>query len=220
METIALLRASPLFRSLSDAELLEAIRLLAPKSTSFPRGDILARTGEQVSSLTFITEGSATVFRDAEHKVLLNRLSVGDCFGAANLFAKEAKYPTEIVASSNVTCLSVTEDALRAFLLHFPTSALDYISFLSDRIRFLNRRVQDFSYGTAEEKVASLLLSFADKDGKAMIPNLRAAAESMNIGRASLYRVLSALSDRALIEKDGKQIQILDQNELKGILTS
>lgn len=220
MDASTLLRASPLFSSISDAELQEAVSILKPHTASYPRGSVLARAGGSVTSLTLIAEGSAIVFRDAERKVQLNRLTAGDCFGAASLFAGEAKYPTEIVAASPVTCVSFAESDLRALHLRFPASAFDYISFLSDRIRFLNKRIQDFSFGSAEEKIASLLLSSADDSGCANIPNLRAAAESMNVGRATLYRILSAFSDRKLIEKDGKKIHILDETELKGILQS
>ena len=220
MEIKELLRASPLFRSISDDDLAEAIALLSPKTMTYPRGAVLARVGEQITSLTLIGEGSAIVFRDAEHKVQLNRLCVGDCFGAANLFASEARYPTEIIAKVACTCVSFSESALRALHLRFPSSALDYISFLSNRIRFLNKRIQDFSFGNAEEKVASLLLSSADEMGYANIPNLRAAAESMNVGRATLYRILSHFTDRRLIEKNDKKIRILNQTELKGILPS
>lgn len=220
MDIGGLLRTSPIFRSLSDEDLPEALQLLSVSQTAYSRGETIARAGERVTALTFIAAGTATVFRDSEQRVLINVLGVGDCFGAANLFAERALHPTEIVAKTEVLCISASEESLRSLFLRFPTSALDYISFLSDRIRFLNRRIRDFSCGSAEEKVASLLLSSLDDDGLATIPNLRAAAESMNVGRASLYRVLAVLSDRGLIEKNGKQIHILNFTELKGILSS
>ena len=208
-----------LLQSVESCHLYEALEILSPNSLSYPRGSILVRVGETVDSLTFITSGTASVFRDSEHKVLLNQLTSGACYGAASLFGGKALQPTEIVAKTAVECASFSESSLKAFFLHFPSSALDYISFLSGRIRFLNRRVQDFSYGSAEQKTAQLLLATADESGVSDIPNLRAAAESMNIGRASLYRVLSSFSDRGIIEKDGKQIQIIKQNDLKGILS-
>lgn len=213
------LREAFLLRSVEDRDLGQALEILSPVSASYPRGTRLSRVGEPISSLTFITSGRASVFRDAEHKVLLNQLTCGACYGAASLFGEDALHPTEIVAKTTVECVSFSEASLRKFFLRFPASALDYISFLSDRIRFLNRRVQDFSYGSAEQKTAQLLLSAADEAGVSDIPNLRVAAESMNIGRASLYRVLSSFSDRGIIEKDGKQIQIIKLNELEGILS-
>ena len=213
------LRSTFLLRSVEDSRLSEALEILSPYSVSHPRGSLLTHVGEAVTSLTFIASGIASVFRDSEHKVLLNQLTAGACYGAASLFGGEALQPTEIVAKTTVECVSFSESSLKAFFLRFPSSALDYIAFLSGRIRFLNRRVQDFSYGSAEQKTAQLLLATADESGVCGIPNLRAAAESMNIGRASLYRVLSSFSDRGMIEKDGKQIQIIKSNELKGILS-
>ena len=67
--------------------------------------------------------------------------------------------------------------------------------------------------------MARLLLEASDSDGNVALGNLRAAAESMNLGRASLYRVLTSFTERELIVKDGKQIKILLKEELKGILS-
>ena len=152
-------------------------------------------------------------------RILLSQLSVGDCFGVANLFASSPTYPTEIVASTLVTTVEITESALTALFSKHTTSALNYISFLSERIRFLNRRVADFSCGTAEKKVARLLTLSENGSAPLMLGNLRQTAESMGLGRASLYRVLSDLEQRGIIRKDGKEITVLKPNDLKGILS-
>ncbi len=213
------LREAFLLRSVGESDLPEAMKILEPSQSFYSRGSVLARVGEAISSLVFIVSGTASVFRDGEHKVLLNQLTSGACFGAASLFSEKALHPTEIVAKTAVECVSFSEASIKALFLRFPASALDYIAFLSGRIQFLNRRVQDFSYSSAEEKTAHLLLTTSNAAGVSDIPNLRAAAESMSIGRASLYRVLSSFSDRGIIEKDGKQIQIIKPDELKGILS-
>jgi CRP-like cAMP-binding protein len=187
--------------------------------TEHPRGSVLASVGERVCTLRFIVRGSAFVYRDPEHRTLLSRLGVGDCFGVANLFAASPTYPTEIVASTSVTTVEITEAALTALFSQYTTSALNYISFLSERIRFLNRRIADFSCGSAEKKVARLLCLSADGSAPLMLGNLRQTSESMGLGRASLYRVLSDLEERGIIRKDGKEITILKFNDLKGILS-
>ena len=219
MEPEKILLNSFLLKGLGDAERAHALALLSPSTERYEKGEVIASAGDTVTDLRFLALGSAEVFRDPERRVLLNRLGVGDCFGAANLFCEASTYPTEIVAKSAVTCVSVSESRLTELFREIPTSALNYISFLSDRIRFLNRRVGDFSCGSAEKKVARLLLEASDSDGNVALGNLRAAAESMNLGRASLYRVLTSFTERELIVKDGKQIKILLKEELKGILS-
>ena len=213
------LKASFLLRDIPEHDVSDAIALLVPQTVAYQKGDVLASVGERICSLRFISRGNALVFRDPEHRTLLSILDVGDCFGVANLFAESPTYPTEIVASTAVVCLEISESALKSLFMAYPVSALNYISFLSEKIRFLNRRVGDFSCGSAEKKVARLLSLSSDGTESLMLRNLRQTAESMGLGRASLYRVLVDLEGRGIIRKDGKQITVLKQNELKGILS-
>ncbi len=213
------IRDSFLLHGIPAEEIPEVLALLEPRRIEYPKGSVLASVGERVCSLRFLARGCAIVFRDPEHRTLLSRLDVSDCFGVANLFAQSPTYPTEIVADAPVVCLEITESALASLFSRYPTSALNYISFLSERIRFLNRRVGDFSCGSAVKKVARLLCLSIDGSGPLTLGNLRQTAESMGLGRASLYRVLSDLEQRGIIRKDGKQITVLKHNELKGILS-
>ena len=216
---INVLENSFLLSGVPKAEIPHAVSFLSPRVTTYSKGTVIASIGERVCTLRFVALGRAKVFRDQEHRTLLSRLCDGDCFGVANLFAKSPTYPTEIIADTEVICVEISEAALTTLFSKYPCSALNYISFLSERIRFLNRRVGDFSCGTAEKKVARLLLLSGDESASLTLGNLRLTAESMGLGRASLYRVLSDLEDRKIIIKNGKQITIIDQNELKGILS-
>ena len=219
MDKFKVLKESFLLRNIPESALDDAISLLSPLEANFAKSAVLATVGERVQSLRFITKGHALVFRDPEHKTLLSRLDPGDCFGVANLFSDFPTQPTEIVADAQLSLIEVDEAPLIALFAQHPCSALNYISFLSDKIRFLNRRIADFSCGSAEKKVARLLLLSDGGASLLTLGNLRQTAESMGLGRASLYRVLSEFESRNLILKDGKQIAILDPNGLKGILS-
>lgn len=208
-----------LLKGIPESELESAVSLLSPTVTEHPKGCVLAAVGEAVRELRFLERGSALVYRDAEHKTILSRLGPGDCFGAANLFGEDPTYPTEIVSDSAVTCIRISEADLVSFFTAYSASALNYIAFLSNKIRFLNRRVGDFSCGSAEKKVARLLILSLDEGDSLMLGNLCRTAEEIGLGRASLYRVLADLEGRDIIRKDGKKITVLNTNQLKGILS-
>ncbi len=219
MNGFDLIKSSFLMRGISSSEISEAISLLSPREIEYPKGAVLASVGEKVCTLRFLLRGSALVYRDSEHRTLLSRLDIGDCFGAANLFSEASTYPTEIVSSTAVCCIETDEASLVSLFAKHPVSALNYISFLSEKIRFLNRRIGDFSCSSAEKKVARLLLLSLNGSEAVTLGNLRQTAESMGLGRASLYRVLSDFERRGLLLKDGKQITVLNIKELKGILS-
>lgn len=213
-----MLKESFLFTGMTDAEFRTASALLMSERKEFPRLSLLCSPGETQTSLSFLLYGKASVYRDDSRRVLLRKLGPGDCYGAASLFSADRSYPTEIRAINSVAVLSISETSLRQMFLRFPASATNYISFLSDRIRFLNTRVRDFSSVSAEEKTAKLLLAGTESK-QSGIANFRASAESMNLGRASLYRVLNTFAERGWIRKEGKTVTVLEPDKLKGILS-
>ena len=148
----------------------------------------------------------------------MNQLRSGDCFGAASLFS-DGETPTEIVAETDCRCAVIREENLTRWFSACPAAAMNYIRFISEKLVFLNRRVRDFSAATSDEKTACLLLNEADENGLAVLKNVTSLIRTMNLSRASFYRSLTSFVSRGIISKNGSKIQIINLNELKGILS-
>lgn len=213
----ALPAACFLLEGLTRLEKDAATALLNPETCRFGRGETVVRAGSDGGKLFFLLSGRASVYRTGgERPVLMNQLRSGDCFGAASLFTA-CPTPTEIVAETDLTLFVLTERELTRLFLAFPKTALNYIRFISDKLVFLNRRVRDYSAATAEEKTACLLLSLQDETGVVTLKNVTAVIKTMNLSRASFYRALASFISRGDILKNGNEIQIINQNALKGI---
>ena len=98
-----------------------------------------------------------------------------------------------------------------ALLRDNPDFSMAYIRFLSDRIRFLNKRLAELSAPAVEQRLAKYL---SECDGR-VSPNMVALASSLGIGRASLYRMLDDFIRRGLIRKENHDILILDPDGIK-----
>ena len=93
---------------------------------------------------------------------------------------------------------------------------MSYIAFLSQRIRFLNRKIDSFTAPSAREALLRHLLEI-HRDGAAEITGgYSQLARTLNIGRASLYRALDALEAEGCIRRDGKCITILEDPSKEG----
>ena len=208
-----------LLKGLSRPEREAALSVLRPETLSFAEGERVVEVGEAGGKLYFLLSGRVSVYRTGGEKpVLMNRLRSGDCFGAASLFCDQPT-PTEIVAETDLRLVSLSEDDLSRLFSLFPAAALNYIRFISRKLVFLNRRVRDFSAATSDEKTACLLLNEADEDGFVTIRNAAALIRTTNLSRASFYRSLASLISRGIIEKIGNEIKIINEKELKGILS-
>jgi len=208
-----------LFTDLAEREHERALSILQPCLYDYRAGEHVLHAGDAGGRLFFLLSGRASVYRTGGEKpVLINQLRTGDCFGAATLFS-DGKTPTEIVADTDCRCSQIIERNLSALFSSVPAAALNYIRFLSEKIVFLNRRVRDFSSASSDEKTACLILNEADENGVATFRNVSSLIRTINLSRASFYRSLSSFLSRGLIYKDGNQIKIINEKELKGILS-
>ena len=208
-----------LFTGLSHTERAKALTVLCPELLRVKEGDRVVSAGEVGGRLFFLLTGRTSVYRvGGEKPVLMNQLRSGDCFGAASLFS-DSETPTEIVAETDCRCAVIREKNLTRWFSACPAAAMNYIRFISEKLVFLNRRVRDFSAATSDEKTACLLLNEADENGLAVLKNVTSLIRTMNLSRASFYRSLTSFVSRGIISKNGSKIQIINLNELKGILS-
>ena len=206
-----------LFRGLSDAKRTALKERLPFKIAHYADGETVFSPGKSERLLGYIATGTVNVYRNtAENSVLLNRLFAGDSFGASALFGGEDAFPTHLVAKNGVTILFISQNDLKAFLFSYPEAAMNYIAFLSDRIRFLNRRIRGFAAGSTEEKVAHFFLE-NEENGEVSLKNLSLLASSLSLGRASLYRVIDAMTERGIIDRNQNKIIIKNKSELERI---
>lgn len=149
--------------------------------------------------------------------IVLNTFESGGVFGAAGLFGSPRRYVSCIVASRRSRVLFLPQDLLRDLIYREPRVAENYITFLSDRIRYLNICIDHFTGGSAEARVVQLLLTLGEgKNGSFKLPtSLTQLADTLGIGRASLYRALNFLTETGLIRRSGRVVEILDSDGLR-----
>lgn len=210
-----------LFEGMSESE-IEGVLLNANGLTeTYSAGDAVVERFEKMRELSFVLEGELRVYGGKDCRVLLNSIGSGGCFGVSTLFGGKEEFPTRIVAYTDATLFRISEENLKKLLRTYPQAAINYVTFLSDRIRFLNRRVESFAVRSAESKVASFLLANTDEDGLLDTHlNMSEIASALGIGRASFYRILDTFTADGWIEGHGRSIRIKNKIKLERIQKS
>ena len=86
---------------------------------------------------------------------------------------------------------------------------MNYIAYLSDRIRFLNKKLDAFTTKSTEERLYEFLLSQANSDGNINLSfGMAELARRLNVGRTSIYRDISSLESKGLLSRDGHNFKI------------
>lgn len=86
----------------------------------------------------------------------------------------------------------------------------NYLSFLSDRIDYLNKKITYITAGSAERKLATFFASFEKAEFELPV-SFSSLSDMLDIGRASLYRALDKLVSDGCIERDGNDIKIINK---------
>jgi CRP-like cAMP-binding protein len=219
-QDLNIIRNIYLFDGLSDNDKESAIALLNLQIAEHSSGDILVSPDDFCPRLLVVLSGTLFVLRGAEGKeVLLNTLKVGDTFGAASMFGKCDAYPTFVKTKGDVRIAYTEESSLIALFSRFPTTAISHIRYLSDRIRFLNEKISKLTGRNAESKLSNYIL---DAYGKGTLHhiNMSRLASSLDMGRASLYRLIQKLCDQGVISFEGGTITILQYEQLERLAKS
>ena len=220
VQDMHLLSGCFLFCGLSEGEITKALVEIRPQCASYKANEVVVEGGTPFTGLGLVCSGELSVIRRGGHRTVIHRtLHQGNFFGVSSLFGKQEGFPTTITAETAARILFLSESDITALFAKDPHIARNYITLLSDKIRFLNDRLDMVAGRSAEERVASYLLSHTGQDGSLGITK-SALASLLGLGRASLYRILDAFEEQGLIKVRRDAIETLDTAAMKLLLNT
>ncbi len=223
-----LLKGVDLFSALDDS-LLEVIsKLLIEKN--FRKGEIiLVEEDDSNQSLFIIAKGEVKVVLTAEdgREAILATLKEGDFFGEMALLDGEPRSATVRAVEESRLLMIRREDFLEN-VRKLPELALTLLGEMSRRLRKSNRQISSLALMKVYGRVAATLLQLMEergvrtktKEGKNIIvvrdrPTQQSIAEMSGTTRETVSRVLNFFQKKGYIVLDGKDLLILQEDELK-----
>lgn len=136
-----------------ETEALEAL-LKAPgvETVRYEKGEGIYDRTHTKRSLGLVLSGEVEVTKPQGQAgtVLMNVLGPGQCFGAASMFQEYGFYVTDIRARKRSSVLFLPQEALMQLFGQSRRAMANYLSFLTGRIFYLNRRIDAYTGGSAE----------------------------------------------------------------------
>lgn len=209
--TVEQLQRFSLFFGVSEQE-LSLLTADCEAPIAYQKGETVYTASSFRKAIGLIVSGSVTVTADSG--AVMNRLSVGDMFGAAALFGAQETYVTQITATVPSHIIFVSQEQMSAWLHRYPKVAENYICFLSGRIRFLNHKLSVLTAGSAEGRLYQYLLTHRSENGAVMLPHsMVELAGVLGIGRSSLYRARETLITAGFLRQVGKIYYLTEQGK-------
>lgn len=204
-----------LFLGISRNLLSNLLEMQEKCIVSYKKGDVIYSSDNFEKSIVYVVKGRVNVVKPSSG-VILSSLSKGDFFGGATLYSVKNYFFSNIVAAAETKVLFIDKNTIGVLLMKEQAMATNLISYLSDSLYYLNSRIDAFTGGNAENRLATYLLdSFGGyKTLQLNIPFTKLAV-SLDIGRASLYRAFDSFIESGAIEKDGKYVRLLNEEKLR-----
>ena len=189
----------------------EATRLLAeaPPPCTYGKGETVLPPAQE-HALGILLSGELLV-RPPGESGLIKRLTPGEAFGAAALFsAADTTYVTDLVAAAPSEVLFLPEPLLLKWMRTDFRVAENYLRFLSDRVRFLNRRLSALTADSAEKRLLRFLRHHKADDNGAhtFAGGMSELAARLDMGRTTLYRALQALEKTGHLRRARKSLYL------------
>ena len=209
----SILKQTFIFSHLTNEDFDVAISKITPTVKSFKRDEVIFSQSLFSAAMGIILSGRCIV-RKAKSQgedVPLNVLTKTDSFGVISVLSEREEFPTEIIAVENSEIIFISKRDIWFLIENYPEISQSFIRFLSDKIVFLNDKISTFSAYNVEQKLSNYLLQLSKKtNDTTLVFSKSAASRAINSSRASLYRAIDALSEKGIINLDGKKIIITD----------
>ena len=190
--------------------------LSVDEQSNFEKGKAIMTASSFTRCLIVILKGSASVSKIGAdgRRTVINILRCGDIFGMATLFF-EQDFPSEIIAEEPCRLAIFPKELVEEAFAASPEFAKAYVTLLSQKIHFLNSRLSTFTEGETSERFLRWLSAVSGGKTEFCLPcSISRAAETIGVGRASLYRAIGVLSEEKVLKHEGKNIVILKPERL------
>ena len=185
----------------------------------FSPGDKIFPAERTDTCLCILWSGQARVFANApdpSHAALLRTMEAGSVFGVHCIFNSDIPPQSEIVAHRDCTVVTVPAHVWEMILAENPAVMAHYLRFLTQRIEFLNRKIQYLTAGCTERRLALYLISQIPEDDRAVHLKVSAVslADLLDVGRASLYRAMDRLTEDGFLTRQGHEYMLHRRDKL------
>ncbi|UXR77539.1 MULTISPECIES: Crp/Fnr family transcriptional regulator [unclassified Staphylococcus] len=207
----------PLFHQL-DHEDLAKINARA-KVSYYEKGDVIFQPGDE--QLYIVADGNMKIYQLSSNgkEQLLRVVEPGSYEGESQLFGVENDTRFGEALNKTTIC-SISKQDFNEILVDYPQLSMKLLEFNMQKVLQLEQQTQFLSMEKVEERLASYLIDLmtAEESDKVVIPmSMKDLATFLGTTPETLSRKLKYLEQLGCIKRKGRNISIVDVEELENI---
>jgi CRP/FNR family transcriptional regulator, cyclic AMP receptor protein len=220
--TEAILRKTPLFASLSDAEM----QALASRTTRkrFHKDEQLFAEGDSCTGLFLVASGKVRIFKlsPSGREQILAVEAPGSSFAELPVF-DGGNYPAAASAVEDTEVLFISRKDFQNLCREHPDIGLKVIAVVGSRLRRLVGIIEELSFTTVRQRLIALILRLAQGSGTPSREGIRVEltkshqdlAAELGTVRELVSRNLGRLQAEGFLDVEGRKIIVKDLAGLK-----
>jgi len=220
--TEAILKKTPLFASLTNAE-LQALALRTTRRR-FQRSAQLFAEGDPCAGLFLVAAGKIRIFKlsPSGREQILAIEGPGGSFAELPVF-DGGNYPAAASALEDTEVLFISRKDFQNFCREHPEVALKVIAVVGSRLRRLVGIIEELSFTTVRQRLIALIVRLAQAGGKPAKEGIQVEltkshqelAAELGTVRELVSRNLGRLHAEGFLEVEGRKIVVKDLPGLK-----
>ena len=192
------------------------------KVKSYKSGEIIYDEGNHANNIYLIKSGVIKSHKiDEFGKELITKIYKSDEFFGYTSFTENIPYLESATAMEKCEIISISKDDLKKILKQNHKLTLEFIQLLTDNLIEFKEQLLQMAYGSVKKKTANTILQFTEKIPNKSVGTIKISRSDLasvaGIATESLIRTLSSLKKEGLIDIEGRNITVLDIEQLKRV---
>ena len=213
IETLEGIRKCPLFKGLTDNEIIDLMHAIRYRVIRLYKGDFLFVAGEDCIHANILIDGEVVAYLESasDRYIRMATFHTGNMFAPAFLFAQNRSYPVTVQATTNTKVLRILSADFERLLELDSRLSKNFAVILSNLIAGLTKKVR-MLLSSVHDKVVFFLKEEQRRQQSNTIQlsmSRQELADHFGIQKYSLQRAFNELQESGAIRIDGKTIEIL-----------
>ena len=215
-----------LFSNLANNKMMELNRIITDKNVGSDQPIYFAN--EPSKTIYFLKTGRVKITKylgDGSEKIIAI-INPGEIFGEMAYLDEGQRTDYAVTLEPSMIC-AINKNDLAAFIEKNPELNLRLTKILGLKLRSFSERIEDLIFKDANQRIASFILRYAEKNGKKIGDQLfvKPFLKHQNIGeltacsRQTVNYLLTELRDKKIIDFDRSKLIINNVAELKKIIS-
>ena len=213
IETLEGIRKCPLFKGLTDNEIIDLMHVIRYRVIRLYKGDFLFVASEECFHANILIDGEVVAYLEctSDRYIRMSTFHAGNMFAPAFLFAQDRRYPVTVQATTITKVLRIQSVDFERLLELDSRLAKNFTVILSNLIAGLTKKVEMLLL-SVRDKIMFFLKEEQHRQQSNTIKlsmSRQELADYFGIQKYSLQRALNELQESGAIRIDGKTIEIL-----------